>query len=131
MLSGMAALGCAVPLNLLCNLRGITDFSLPVRQDLNPLFKLKKIPLLCLFFSWLDWILLEGRKQVFRIMVTLYKHRVDKYCLRFSQLKAAFSSLWSQQLRFPNTRSFFTRSSEEACAAQDVWESPLAEGQVI
>lgn len=38
----IAALGSGVPLNLLCNLRGITAFSLPVRQDLNPPYKLKK-----------------------------------------------------------------------------------------
>lgn len=42
MLSGIAALGCGVPLNLLCNLRGITDFLLPVKQDLNLLLELKK-----------------------------------------------------------------------------------------
>lgn len=57
---------------------------------------MNKTPLLCIFFSWLDLTLSEGSKQVFRIMVTLYKNRVGKNCLRFSQLEAAFPSLWSK-----------------------------------
>lgn len=102
MLSGTAALGCGVPLNLLCNLWGITDFSPPVRQDLKPLFKLKKqmnktaCSAILQFFSWLDLTLFEGSKQAFRTMATLYKNRVGKKCLRFSQLETAFPSLWSK-----------------------------------
>lgn len=42
---------------------------------------MNKTPLLCIFFSWLALTLFEGSKQVFRIMVTLYKNRVGKNCV--------------------------------------------------
>lgn len=132
----MAASVGAVLLNLLCNLAGITDFSLPVIQDFKNAFKIEnqiKKPFalhVFIFLAWLDS--LKQANKYWEYVTTLYKCKVDDSCRKLPQLATALPSLCSKQLHCPNaSQGCSPVTAGEGYILQGLWEGPLIYRQVI